>query len=217
VFFLIFKRRIAEKSLRAILFYVIYCILNEGTLVFLHYHHNPDLVFNILAIFTVVEFSFFCLFFYYALRTRLVQNSIPILWLLFLIFATIDFFYINKKNDFDSLTVGVELIVIIILCIYYLAVQLKANYSLSVYSTFDFWVIIAFLIYASGTLFLYLMAENMLTNEKFQMQYTIINASFNILKDMLLAIAMLMKPGRNDRQVSRAAELDNILTFHPKH
>ncbi len=190
--------------------------MNEVTLILLHYYHSRQLVFIILAAFTIFEFSSFCLFYYYALRNKLEQNSIFVLWLLFLIFATIDFFYINKKNDFDSLTVGVELILIIILCIYYLVVQLKANYNLSVYSTSDFWVIIAFLIYSSGTLFLYIMAENMLADEKFRVQYTIINASFNILKNVLLAVAMLMKPANFDKNSLQVTELDNLLTFNPK-
>jgi hypothetical protein len=54
-------------------------------------------------------------------------------------------------------------------------------------------VIIAFLIYFSGTFFLYIMTENMWDNHDFRKIYFIINISFNILKNILLSIAMCMK------------------------
>jgi hypothetical protein len=133
-----------------------------------------------------------------------------------LLFSTIDIFYINKERNFDSFTAGIENILIILLCIYYLAVHLKGNYNLSIYSTFDFWVIIAFLIYLSGTFFLYIMAQNMLNDRKFLIQYNIINAVFNILKDILLAIAMLMKP-TDETKGRKATDLDKLLNFNLKN
>lgn len=97
-----------------------------------------------------------------------------------------------------------------------MAVHLKGNYNLSIYSTFDFWVIIAFLIYLSGTFFLYIMAQNMLNDRKFLIQYNIINAVFNILKDILLAIAMLMKP-TDETKGRKATDLDKLLNFNLKN
>jgi hypothetical protein len=54
-------------------------------------------------------------------------------------------------------------------------------------------VIISFLIYFSGTFFLYIMTENMWDNHDFRKIYFVINISFNILKNILLSIAMCMK------------------------
>jgi hypothetical protein len=97
-------------------------------------------------------------------------------------------------NGFDSIASGVESIFVILLCIYYLIIQLKGINSLFVYSTSNFWIIITFLIYLSGTFFLYIMAENMIRTKTFFIQYIVINSVFNILKNILLSIAMLMKP-----------------------
>lgn len=63
-----------------------------------------------------------------------------------------------------------------------------------IYTTLNFWVIISFLIYISGTFFLNIYAESMLSDKTFLKQYIIINSSFNILKNILLSVAMLMKP-----------------------
>lgn len=216
MFYVIFRRKDKETTLKVILFYIIYCVLNEVLLIFLSHLRSIEAIFIVFSSFTLIEFTFFCLFFRYALPTRFIKNAIPILWVIFLIFSTIDIFYINKERNFDSFTAGIENILIILLCIYYLAVHLKGNYNLSIYSTFDFWVIIAFLIYLSGTFFLYIMAQNMLNDRKFLIQYNIINAVFNILKDILLAIAMLMKP-TDETKGRKATDLDKLLNFNLKN
>ncbi|MGN6540643.1 MAG: hypothetical protein ACTHKY_07540 [Ginsengibacter sp.] len=75
----------------------------------------------------------------------------------------------------------------------YLFSQVKGNNNLVVYSTFNFWAVIAFFIYFSGTFFLYLMTDKMRVSVSFQKMYFIINISFNILKNLLLCVAMTMK------------------------
>ncbi|HEV2830971.1 MAG TPA: hypothetical protein VGW31_03230, partial [Hanamia sp.] len=111
----------------------------------------------------------------------------------FLIFAFIDYFYVNKMQTFDSFASGIESIIIILLCTYYLFSQVKNSNNLLVYSTFNFWVAITFLIYFSGTFFLYIMTYSLRSDIAFQKQYFVINASFNILKNILLCVAMCMK------------------------
>jgi hypothetical protein len=115
-------------------------------------------------------------------------------------------------NGFDSIASGVECIFIILLCIYYLIIQLKGINNLFVYSTSNFWIIITFLIYLAGTFFLYIMAENMIQNENFQIQYTIINSAFNILKNILLSIAMLMKPTPTEENKQKNEDWDDFLS-----
>ncbi len=94
----------------------------------------------------------------------------------------------------------------------------KRNYNLFVYSTSNFWIIITFLIYSSGTFFLYIMAENMMKTREFQIQYVIINSVFNILKNVLLSIAMLMKESipHNDKGKKNKAR-DELLSFKFKN
>ncbi len=115
-------------------------------------------------------------------------------------------------NNFDSFTAGLESIIIILLCIYYLVVQIKGSNSLFVYSSSNFWIIITFLIYLSGTFFLYIMTENMAKSKSFQNQYVVINSVFNILKNILLSIAMLMKPTPTNIQKQKDKSWDD--DFH---
>jgi len=78
--------------------------------------------------------------------------------------------------------------------LYYFYEKLQETNSLLIYTTQDFWIIIAFLIYLSGTFFLYLYAENTLQDKQFQIAYATINSSFILLKNVLLSIAMSKKP-----------------------
>ena len=79
------------------------------------------------------------------------------------------------------------------MCIYYFYTQLNKPDSFLIYNSFNFWIIISFLIYVAGTFFLYVMAENMIPDRSFVRLYIIINFSFNLLKNILLSVAMLMK------------------------
>jgi len=139
------------------------------------------------------------------------------LWAAFIILEIIDIIFINKGEAFDSFTSGIECIIILFLCIAYLFVQLRGSISLSIYSTFDFWVVITFLIYFSGTFFLYILAQSMGRDVSFQRQYFIINIAFNILKNILLCIAMTKKLNESVKpQKAVIPELDDELFFREK-
>jgi len=158
--------------------------------------------------FTIIEYSFFCLFIYLVVPKGLLKNLIPVLWFGFIAFEFIDLVFINKGKGFDSIATGIEYIIIIFLCVCYLFVQLRKANNLLIYSTFDFWVIITFLIYFSGTFFLYIMAEGLRHSLIFRQQYTIINASFNILKNILLCVAMTMK--LNNEATSQKSHIPDL-------
>lgn len=212
MFFLLFKRNNKEKSLKVIFYYILYCIINEIIGFCLH-EVRIDLNNFLFSIFTILEFSFFSFFYFYALPTAFVKKAIPKICGIFFVFACVDFFLIEKSDAFDSFAVGVEYIFIIGMCIYYLTIQLKGVSNLSVYSTTNFWVIITFLIYTSGTFFLYIMAGNMMEDKHFRVVYIIINSSFNILKNILLSIVMLMKPApMNSAFVKKNNNMDDLFS-----
>jgi hypothetical protein len=145
------------------------------------------------------------------------RKAILPIWISFLILASIDFLLGNNVNTFDSLTSGVESIVVILMCIYYLVVQIKGSNNLLVYSTTNFWIIITFLIYLCGTFFLYIMAENMINDKQFQIRYIIINSAFNILKNILLSIAMLMKTSTIPTQMVTINDRDELFSYNLKN
>lgn len=218
-FFLLFKRNNKERRLRVILFYILYCILNESLSFYLQSTRNENFVI-LLSTFTIIEYSFFCYFIYLILPKTQIKKLLPVAWVSFLFFALVDFFYVNKMEGFDSFASGIESIIILIFCIFYLYLQIKNANDLMIYSTFNFWVIISFLIYFAGTFFLYIMTENMVADVAFQKFYLIINIAFNILKNLLLCIAMTMKMNNtNDprKLSSPVPNLDDDIFFQQPH
>ena len=205
VFFLLFKLHSKEKSLRVIFFYVLYCVFNELLTYYLHIVRSESILI-FFALFTIAELTFFCLFYYYILPSDKVKKLIFPTWLCFILFSLVDFFLINKMTGFDSFTSGLQCILIIGMCIYYLFLQIKGSTNLQIYSTSNFWIVITFLIYLSGLFFLYILTETMINDKAFRIQYVYINSIFNILKNVLLSIAMLMKPGNAKPEIKKNYE-----------
>ena len=214
MFFLLFKRKSKNKALKVILFYILYCILNEGLSFYLQSIESLNFKYLLYA-FTVFEYSFFCYFTYLIFNSEKTKKIIPIIWIAFILFATVDYIFFNHFNGFDSFTIGIESIIVILLCISYLLIQIKKTNNFLIYSTFNFWVIITFLIYFSGTFFLYLLTDHSRNNPSFQKLYFIINISFNILKNILLCVAMTMKLNDSLNQKTIIPNLDDDL-FIPK-
>jgi len=141
-----------------------------------------------------------------------VKRILSYLWTSFVLFEFIDLIFINKAKGFDSIAIGIECILVLFFCISYIFLHLRKSDNFTIYSTFDFWVVITFLIYFSGTFFLYILTESMRENHAFQRQYDIINISFNILKNVLLCVAMTMKLNNTvKQQKSNIPDLDDDL------
>ncbi|MEO8764528.1 MAG: hypothetical protein ABI416_09590 [Ginsengibacter sp.] len=188
-----YKTNTKEKSLRVVFYYILYSILNEVLGYYFHEIRSLKDALVLYAIFTVVEFSSFCLFYYYAVAEGKMKKAVLPIGTVFLLFACVDFFSFNKMTSIDSIAIGVETILVILMSIYYLAVQIKGDTNLFVYSTSNFWIVITFLIYLSGNFFLYIMASSMSDDKYYRDMYTIINSVFIVLKNILLSVAMLMK------------------------
>lgn len=114
----------------------------------------------------------------------------------------------KEGSSFSSILVGVESVLIIAMCIYYFFDQLKQPNTFLIYSSIHFWVIISFLIYLSGTFFLYIYADSMMDDKAFIKQYVLINSSFIILRSILLGIAMTMTAKKTDNQSIFPDKLD---------
>ena len=131
---------------------------------------------------------------------------------MFLLFSAALYLFLSATTSFSSIIAGVECVLIIAMCIYYFFDQLKDTTTLLIYSSINFWIVIAFLIYLSGTFFLYIYADTMINDKAFIQQYIIINSSFNILKSILLGVAMLMKPEKENHIESNLFPEDRLDT-----
>ena len=189
-----FLRRNRHKGLQVIF---IYCLVSFGTEML-----TPVLkrVFNIsvfysLATFTVIEYSLLTIFLYRSIEDRRLKYVPVIGSLVFFPIAIINFLR-GSTTGFDSTAASIEAILIIIYSLIFLFGQIKDPAILFVYNTKKFWVVSAFFIYFSSTLFLFLYAPYL--NKQQRANYWYINNLFDIIKNILFCIAFTMKTSKSE-------------------
>lgn len=134
------------------MFYLVYCVFNDLLAYYLFkiLHVGAYIIYDI---FTVIEFGLFSLFFTYVIKGSLIKKIITLIFIAVTIFSIIDYLFLRKEEAFNSTIAGVAQVLIISMCIYYFYYQLKQPNTFLIYTTQNFWIIIAFLIYVSGTFF----------------------------------------------------------------
>ncbi len=189
IFFLIFFRRNQGKVLWVIF---IYALVSFSTDIgYLIIHKSQMAKFYIFSTFTIVEYSLFVLFFFLNLSFQRTKQFIVISSLAFIAFAIYSMIK-TADHKFDSLPASIESVLVISLCICFLYEQLKnPENSLIIYTSKKFWITIAIFIYLAATLFLFISTAYI--SEEERKAYWPINYFANIIKNILLAVAFILK------------------------
>lgn len=154
-------------------------------------HITLYLLFNL---FNIVEYGLITYYIYRLVKNGAFKTVMIALSAAFILLA--GFRMARSSNDtFDSLSLTLESIFLIIYSIYYLFEQMRSPDHLFFYSIPDFWIIVGVLLYFSGTFFINIYAQSMIKDESFQFQYQLINPAFYILKNVLFAVAMFVNGG----------------------
>jgi hypothetical protein len=190
IFFLVFKQRNKEKILWVICIYAVFSSLIDFFSPVLEHLHiiYPN---TLNSLFTIIEYSFFAYFLYYNYNSKsykyyCILGSI--------IFAGFAFYNLadGSQSKFDSYPASVESILLISYCILFFYGSLKSQEIELVYSSKNFWIVSAILFYLAATFILFISTIYMTKEEKHT--YWSINLIANIVKNLLLAYAFLMKP-----------------------
>lgn len=185
IFYLIFLKRNRGEGLWVIFLYCVLSLLAEGLFAITR---QPIVFYG----FNIVQFTLFSYFFYSSLQEKRFKY-IPIIGAVLFFVATIINFTSRK---FDTLSVSVGGLLIIPYCILLLYEQIKDPSIMFVYYNKKFWVIIAFFLYFSATLFLYLYASTLSAEQR--STYWAINNFFEILKNILFCVSFIMKRHYNN-------------------
>jgi len=186
-FFTLFRSRNRYGGVMVIFFYCIVSFLTDLSYDFLKRRISN---FYIYSTFTIVEYTLFALFLYLCFKEKVFKY---ILLLCSLIFYGIAFYTLFSKRTagFDSFSASLEAVFIIIYSILFLYEQIKDPAVFYVFYSKNFWIIVAFFIYFSSTLFLFIYAATFTTQE--HKIYWGINFIFNILKNIFFSISFAMK------------------------
>jgi hypothetical protein len=187
VFYLIFLKRNRGEGLGVIFFYCCFSWLTEDFFFRQLHLPIPDYVHD--SGFTILEFTIISYFTYTSLQGKTLKYLAILGALIFYPVAIINF--TKEQESFDSIPASVEAIIIISYCILMLYEQINDPKVMFVYNTKKFWVTIAFFLYFSSTLFLFIYARNFTQAE--HDKYWTINNFFEILKNILISISFIMK------------------------
>lgn len=139
-----------------------------------------------------IEFLLLAWIFYLSIYNKALKKIILSLGILFTAYCIYDFL----TSD-PSLAVGlypVEYFLLILFIIYLFIEKLSSENEEPIYKTFIFWLSIAFLINASGNIFLFIYSKSVIVkNAEFIKNNTIIYDSVTMMKDILLCIGAAMK------------------------
>jgi len=179
---------------------------------------------------TLIEYSFFSTLIFQQLRIRKLKLTIIIASVFFFLFQIIyfvghdsgiltsfpqflqDFFnWLNipkYKKSFDSIPIGIETILIFVFIFFFLFEQFKDVKDIPIYSNYFFWVAIGLLIYLGGSLFIYLMASNWMSNEEFD-RYWFFTYIVETIKNLLLTTAVFIY-SKSPKKISSTQALPNL-------
>jgi hypothetical protein len=119
---------------------------------------------------------------------------------------------LNRSDDtIDSLSITVEYILLIILCLLYFFEEISSPNVTFIYSIYNFWIIVGILIYSTGTFFFFMQADD-LSDEEWD-KWALINYTFTIIKNVFFGIAISMK--KEGTAYSRLDKPFEDLSDHP--
>lgn len=180
VFYLVFFKRNRGEGLWVIF---LYCVLSVLTEILGGILKLPVIV----DYYNFVQFALFSLFFYTSLKDKRFKY-VPIA-------GAVIFYVIAIRNitntAFDTFSLSLASIFFIPYCILSLYEQMRDPSIVIVYNNKKFWIIVAFFLYFSGTLFLYVYIYTLPKDQR--SSYWSINDFFDILKNILFCVAFIMK------------------------
>jgi hypothetical protein len=202
ILFVVFYKRNKQGGIWVIFLSVILSALTDSIYNLARTSLNPLYFYGA---FTIIEYSLFAFFLYLSFSKKLFKIVLIVLSLAFYVIA-LSTFFIKNKEDFDSLSASAEAVLIIVYSIFYLYDRVNDPSVLLVYNTKNFWIVLAFLIYFSSTLFLFIYATAM-TNQEHK-SYWNINNFFDELKNVLFSIGFIMNPDKKNRHTFESPYLD---------
>ena len=192
--FLIFNSKVKDKGIRVILFLVFIGFWFDVYSLYLISKKQDNIVF--FNLFNFIETASLLLYFHHLATSRKIKLFIISS---FVIFSVVWSFYFLNKGSITFLDVSViyEYVIVIIFCLLFFFQLLKTPSS-PVFSSRNFWIVTAYMLYISGTFFLFLYFFSLTPEE--QKEYYIVNYVFLIIKTIFLSVAMTMKQSVPERK-----------------
>ena len=183
-----------QKVYSLISFYTFYCIISDLVLTKLSLKYLESELYS-FRLFTIVEYSIISLFLFKLIESRQFKNVIKLGSIFFLLAGVLDI-YTSSFTDFDSLPSGLESILILAYCLFFIYERITAT-SFSFNGTV--WISTGFILFFSGTFFLFILSQNNFKDNSFILTYGYIVAIFSIIKNLFITIGVSTETNNSKR------------------
>jgi len=174
---LLFKH--TSKTLRILSVFVLINPIQEFAALALAYNGIPNAF--VFHLHTVLEFAFVCILFSKIIQVKWFTYLSITLCICFTIFCIINALYIEGLEAFNFLPRGIEGILAIIFSVYFFYRLFTAEESLDLLRYPYFWLFAGWLIYFSGTFFLFIYNDS----AGFDIIFPVIHSVLNILLNLV--------------------------------
>jgi len=186
VFFVLFCSKTRIKGFWVIFVYSIASLLSDFIISSAWGSNHRVFLWNI---YTIIEYSILCLFFYLTIKLRFIRTLIILISTIYFIL-----FLILSKNihvQFNSILSFFSQVIILGLCLVYLFISIKQiPESIEIVNPL-FLIVIALLLYVACTLFLFIIA-NKLSAKEMDQYWGGITVYNNIVTNLLFSAAFLL-------------------------
>jgi hypothetical protein len=139
--------------------------------------------------YTFLEYSFFSFLLFHSLKQRTSKVFLVIASICFLLFL-IFYFILGPFKRVDSVPIAIETILILSYIVFYFYEQLTIPKNQYLFHNYFFWIILGVILYLSGSLFIYMLANSFPYEEL--MKYWVFTYIVEILKNILFGISVII-------------------------
>ncbi len=143
---------------------------------------------TVFRLFIALEYILIAIFFVLNIKSKRVNKVIFYSTFPFILFCIYD--YLTKQDSFSFYPQVVECIIFIFIITYLFYEKMNTDLSIPIYNLPVFWIAFGFLIYFSGSFFLFLFSKNFGENSEFKRLYHLIYGTVTITKNLLLCIGI---------------------------
>jgi hypothetical protein len=189
----IIRKTYLVKDLQIIFFFTCNSVFFEIISTTMWHYKIPNLY--LFHIYVLTEFFFISWFYYEIFKKYVSPKTIPIIFLIFIIFSLIDTFVLHNPLTFNSYAKTLECFIIVAYTVFYLYKTFDEFQDEDPSDTPVFWINAGFLFYFSGCLFLFTFSNFILTQGKPMGMITwALHAFFIVIMNLLISIGFWKLP-----------------------
>jgi hypothetical protein len=188
-----------------------------------YYSPSRETYLLVLRFDLVFEYLILSFFFWHLIRSVILRRVLLLSNIPFLAYCL----YIYSQTDYATFNNGptlIELLVFLIVIIFYFFERMRLSMAVPLYQTVNFWLSVGFFVYFSGVFFYILLVETyyLRSDARILAELKLISCSVVILKNLILSFALSVKevaegPEEYNFNIPLDMDLDSFETFTPKN